>query len=105
MLMSALHSASAFLGSLHGTVFSNVFNRAMGARVGRNACLMTDSLESDLLTVDDGASINSDCDITCHTVENMVLKLAPVRIGETGYPSELFGGYAWRSDGVRIHAA
>ena len=81
MIMSALHSASAFLETLHGTVFSRFFNRSLGADIGKDACLMTDALEADLLTVGTHASVNEDCDITCHTVENMVLKLAPVKLG------------------------
>ncbi|MEM7385271.1 MAG: amino acid adenylation domain-containing protein, partial [Verrucomicrobiota bacterium] len=82
MMMSALHSLSPFLDYLHGTVFSAVFNRLMGARVGKKSCLMTDSLEADLLRVGDKVSVNRECDITCHTVENMVLKLAPVALGD-----------------------
>jgi len=41
-----------------------------------------------LLTLDcvgvqigENTSVGDDCDLTCHTVENMVIKLAPVKIG------------------------
>ena len=44
--------------------------------------MMSGALEHDLLTLGDRTSIGIDCDLTCHTVENMVLKYAPVLFGE-----------------------
>ena len=38
-------------------------------------------LEFDLLSIGDYGSTGEGCDITCHTVENMVVKFAPVSIG------------------------
>jgi len=65
---------------LAGTAFQNGYYRLMGAKIGRNAYLSGIALEFDLLEVGDGAAINDDCDATAHTVERMVLKMAPVRI-------------------------
>jgi len=74
------HSATAFLNDLQGTTLMNIFNRAMGSRIGRDAVMMAAALEADLLQIGNGASIGLDCDVNCHTVENMVIKLVPVTI-------------------------
>jgi len=65
----------------HGTALYSAFLRAMGAEVGRDCTLFGFTLEFDLLHIGDRASVGHDCDNTCHTVENMVLKMVPVRLG------------------------
>eukprot|EP00549_Striatella_unipunctata_P002691 CAMPEP_0118724878 /NCGR_PEP_ID=MMETSP0800-20121206/32834_1 /TAXON_ID=210618 ORGANISM="Striatella unipunctata, Strain CCMP2910" /NCGR_SAMPLE_ID=MMETSP0800 /ASSEMBLY_ACC=CAM_ASM_000638 /LENGTH=114 /DNA_ID=CAMNT_0006633525 /DNA_START=30 /DNA_END=371 /DNA_ORIENTATION=+ len=71
MMMILNHSATAFLNDLQGTTLMNIFNRAMGSRIGRDAVMMAAALEADLLQICNGASIGLDCDVNCHTVENM----------------------------------
>eukprot|EP00930_Biecheleria_cincta_P030701 TRINITY_DN21279_c0_g1_i1.p1 TRINITY_DN21279_c0_g1~~TRINITY_DN21279_c0_g1_i1.p1 ORF type:complete len:1391 (+),score=203.76 TRINITY_DN21279_c0_g1_i1:129-4175(+) len=65
------------LDALQGTEFLAMYYRAMGAKVGRNCCLFGLAFEYDLLSIGDRCSIGWECDTTCHTVENMVIKLAP----------------------------
>jgi acetyltransferase-like isoleucine patch superfamily enzyme len=65
---------------LHGSVFLNGLWRLMGANIGKNACMFGLATEYDLLTVGDYCSIGHGSDNTCHTVENMVIKLAPVKL-------------------------
>jgi acetyltransferase-like isoleucine patch superfamily enzyme len=67
---------------LRGTVFINWVWRLMGAKIGKNACIYGLATEYDLLTVGDYCSIGRGSDNTCHTVENMVIKLAPVKLEE-----------------------
>ncbi|CAE7722591.1 mycC [Symbiodinium sp. CCMP2592] len=63
--------------ALQGTEFLVWYYRLMGAKVGQNCCLFGLALEYDLLTMGDGCCVGWECDTTCHTVENMVIKLAP----------------------------
>jgi acetyltransferase-like isoleucine patch superfamily enzyme len=75
---------------LHGSVFLNGLWRLMGANIGKNACMFGLATEYDLLTVGDYCSIGHGSDNTCHTVENMVIKLAPVKLED--YASILDAG-------------
>jgi amino acid adenylation domain-containing protein len=84
MLIHVLNSASGFTDLLGGTVFAGLYNRMLGTRVGKNTCLMATAFrtrEPDLVEVGDETSVNDDALLSCHTVENMVLKLAPARTG------------------------
>lgn len=69
------------LENFHGTALYSVFLRRMGAQVGRDCTLFGFTLEFDLLFIGDRAHVGPDCDNTCHTVENMVLKMLPVKLG------------------------
>jgi len=80
MVMMLFDHAANIRGFLYGTAFNAWFYRAMGAKVGRNCFLSGLAVEYDLLEIGDGVAIGMFCDTTCHTVENMVIKLAPVRI-------------------------
>jgi len=79
-LMLIGHSAQAMTEILQGTAFNAWFYRANGARVGRNCYLAGLVVEYDLLDIGDNVAIGHKCDTTCHTVENMVIKLAPTHI-------------------------
>jgi acetyltransferase-like isoleucine patch superfamily enzyme len=80
-VMLNFKGAMAPLGDhLSGTAFQAWYYRLMGAKIGKDAYLAGIALEFDLLEVGDGAAVNDDCDATAHTVERMVLKMAPVRI-------------------------
>ena len=81
-MMTLLAPVYPLIEAMHGTVLAVWFYRAMGACVGARACVHGKALEFDLLNVAEGASIGRLCDTTCHTVENMVIKLADVSIGK-----------------------
>ena len=81
LMMTLLAPVYPLIEAMHGTVLAVWFYRAMGASIGHRACVHGKALEYDLLNVADGASIGRLCDTTCHTVENMVIKLADVSIG------------------------
>ena len=82
LMMTLLAPVYPLIEAMHGTVLAVWFYRAMGASIGHRACVHGKALEYDLLNVADGASIGRLCDTTCHTVENMVIKLADVSIGK-----------------------
>jgi len=69
------------MDSFHGTALYSAFLRAMGAKVGSNCTLFGFTLEFDLLHIGDRVHVGEDCDNTCHTVENMVLKMVPIKLG------------------------
>jgi amino acid adenylation domain-containing protein len=82
ILMMCLNTnVYVLLEEMGGTVFSPLFFRAMGAKVGKDACIFGSAMEFDLLQIGAYASVGDDCDLTNHTVENMVIKLAPTKIG------------------------
>lgn len=64
-----------------GSVYAIWLYRAFGSKIGENACLLGSPLEFDLLAVGDCGTVGLNCDVTCHTVEMMVIKLAPVVVG------------------------
>lgn len=69
-----------FLRFILGTPFFVWYFRANGATVGQNCLIWSRTVEYDLLFLGDNVSIGDGCDVTKHTVENMVLKFAPVRL-------------------------
>lgn len=79
-LMMAVHSSlDDLLTLIEGTFLMNLFHRAMGTSVARNVCILgRSSYESDLMMIEDEVTFDRRSLISCHTVENMVLKLAPV---------------------------
>jgi acetyltransferase-like isoleucine patch superfamily enzyme len=81
MIMMMLRGGTRVLvEAIEGTVFNSLFYRANGAKVGNNCYLAGLAVEYDLLNVGDRAAIGWGCDATCHTVENMIIKLAPTTI-------------------------
>jgi len=69
------------LPGFHGTALYSAFLRSVGAKVGKDCTLFGFTMEFDLISIGDRASVGMDCDNTCHTVENMVLKMVPVTLG------------------------
>merc|ERR1719324_145132 len=74
-LMVAFSSLDDLLAQIAGTWLSVAFLRCMGARVGKHVCFMGHGFEYDLLEIGDGVCVGADCDVTAHTVENMVMKM------------------------------
>lgn len=83
LFMSCLSSVDNCLDAAQGTFLAPLFFRSMGSKIG-NDCLLFygAAIEFDLLSLGDFASTGDGCDLTCHTVENMVVKFAPVSIGD-----------------------
>ena len=81
LMMTLLGPVYPLLSAFNGTWYAAAYYRLMGADAGENAFIWGKLLEFDLLTVGAGGSIGRLCDATCHTVENMVIKLAPVKVG------------------------
>nr|AYF56487.1 nonribosomal peptide synthetase 11147 [Ostreopsis cf. ovata] len=78
-LMVAFSSLDDLMESIAGTYFAVLFMRAMGASVGERVCFFGHGFEYDLLHIGDEVCIGPDCDVTCHTVENMVMRMQMVR--------------------------
>jgi hypothetical protein len=64
----------------HLPYFSAFYMMALGANIEdrKQSVIRGTGLEYDLLTIEKNAVINTGVDMTCHTVENMLIKLAPV---------------------------
>ncbi len=71
---------------LAGTPLLAIYYRLMGARVGRNVFLATDSCGSfDLVEIGDDASIGVDASLAGYTVADGQLHLGPIRIGRRAF--------------------
>jgi len=70
------------LDYLDGTPFLNVYYRLMGAKIGRDVFLGEHGLTSfDIFSIGDNSSIGPDSTVDGVTVEDGLLKIAPVTIG------------------------
>merc|ERR1711988_1887567 len=60
--------------------------RCLGAKIGRGVVINTKEvfMEPELVTIEDGALIDSDAKITCHSIGDGQLFLDPVHIGRGG---------------------
>jgi non-ribosomal peptide synthetase-like protein len=75
--------AAVPLGYLTGSPLLSIYLRLMGAKIGRNVHLATDSFATyDLLSIGDDSSINADSNLLGYTVENGFLKLGSITIGK-----------------------
>jgi non-ribosomal peptide synthetase-like protein len=71
------------IGYLRGTPLMNLYLRAMGARIGRNVHLDTDSFTIyDMLTIGEDSSINVEASLPGYTVEDGCLKIGRITIGQ-----------------------
>ena len=67
---------------LVGTPLLNIYYRLMGARIGKNVHLASDSIQCfDLVTLEDDAVVGVDASMRGHAIERGRLTLGPVRIG------------------------
>jgi len=83
LMMTCVSAIDNVLDSIQGTFLAPLLFRILGAKIGHDVCLFYSAvIEFDLLNIGDYASTGEDCDLTAHTVENMVVKFAPVTIGE-----------------------
>ncbi|WP_329571143.1 Pls/PosA family non-ribosomal peptide synthetase [Kitasatospora sp. NBC_01266] len=75
--------AMPWLGqTLSGTPFLNVWLRSLGARIGRGVWCETHWLpETDLVAVEDGASVNRGCVLQTHLFHDRVMRLDRVKLG------------------------
>ena len=75
--------AAVPVGYLAGTPLLNIYLRLMGAKIGRNVHLHSDTFVIyDLLSVGDDSSINVDSNLLGYTVENGLLKIGRIIIGQ-----------------------
>ena len=80
MMFIAEYSMHDFIQTIHGTIFANFYYIAMGANIGINSCMLgTCIMEADLITVENQVSIGRGVVLAAHSIENMLLKLAPAR--------------------------
>ena len=74
--------AAVPVGYLAGTPLLNIYLRLMGAKIGRNVHLGSDTFAIyDLLAIGDDSSINVDSNLLGYTVEDGQLKLGCITIG------------------------
>eukprot|EP00928_Gymnodinium_smaydae_P044216 TRINITY_DN29511_c0_g1_i1.p1 TRINITY_DN29511_c0_g1~~TRINITY_DN29511_c0_g1_i1.p1 ORF type:complete len:1740 (+),score=166.85 TRINITY_DN29511_c0_g1_i1:46-5265(+) len=78
-LMVAFSTLDDLKAAIAGTWFSSLYLRCMGAKVGSRVCFFGHGFEYDLLNIEDEVCIGKNCDVTAHTVENMVMRMEPVR--------------------------
>merc|ERR1740121_2790202 len=77
--MTAFASLDDVLAQTNGTAIALLFMRCMGAKIqGWKVCFFGHGFEYDLLHLGEKVCIGPDCDVTAHTVENMVMKMAKV---------------------------
>ncbi|RKT20144.1 non-ribosomal peptide synthetase-like protein [Streptomyces sp. 1114.5] len=68
--------------TITGTPYLNVWLRSLGARIGRGVWCETHWLpESDLVTVEAGASVNRGTVLQTHLFHDRVMRLGPVHLG------------------------
>eukprot|EP00927_Polykrikos_kofoidii_P034277 TRINITY_DN29101_c0_g1_i1.p1 TRINITY_DN29101_c0_g1~~TRINITY_DN29101_c0_g1_i1.p1 ORF type:complete len:1726 (+),score=207.86 TRINITY_DN29101_c0_g1_i1:73-5178(+) len=81
MLMTFLKGATSDLSeAFAGTIFEAWFLRSMGARIGKNCYLAGLEVEYDLCDIGDDVAVGTACDLTNHTVENMIIKLSATKV-------------------------
>ena len=75
--------AAVPVGYLTGTPLLNIYLRLMGAKIGPNVHLDSDTFAIyDLLTIGEDSSINADSNLLGYTVENGQLKIGRITIGK-----------------------
>jgi non-ribosomal peptide synthetase-like protein len=75
--------AAVPVGYLAGTPLLNIYLRLMGAKIGPNVHLESDSFASfDLVSIGEDSSINADSNLLGYTVEDGLLKLGRITIGK-----------------------
>ena len=75
--------ATVPVGYLAGTPLLNIYLRLMGAKIGHNVYLGSDSFAIyDLLSIGDDSSVNVDSSLPGYTIENGLLKIGPVTLGK-----------------------
>ncbi|WP_348534760.1 Pls/PosA family non-ribosomal peptide synthetase [Kitasatospora sp. MAP12-44] len=68
--------------TLIGTPFLNLWLRSLGARIGRGVWCETHWLpETDLVRIEDGASVNRGCVLQTHLFHDRLMRLDEVRLG------------------------
>ena len=74
-------AAPWFAAPAHGTVALNVWLRSLGARIGRGVWIDTYWLpETDLVTLEDGSTVNRGCVVQTHLFHDRVLSMDAVTL-------------------------
>jgi non-ribosomal peptide synthetase-like protein len=75
--------AAVPIGYMTGTPLLNIYFRLMGAKIGRNVHLGSDSFAIyDLVSIGDDSSVNADSNLLGYTVEDGCLKIGKIEIGK-----------------------
>jgi amino acid adenylation domain-containing protein len=75
--------AAVPVGYLTGTPLLNIYLRLMGAKIGPNVHLDSDSFAIyDLLSIGEDSSINADSNLLGYTIENGQLKIGRITVGK-----------------------
>ena len=80
IMMAVKEALGKLLDDLAGTPYLSDFFKVMGSEVGKDVLIMGYGLEYDLFKCGDYSTVGTKCDVTCHTVENMVIKLASTHL-------------------------
>ncbi|MCB9644408.1 MAG: amino acid adenylation domain-containing protein [Myxococcales bacterium] len=97
--------ARALVGSFVGTPFAPFFFRLLGAKIGKNVYLGIPLAETDLVTIEDGATISDGAILRTHAIDRGVLKLRKIHVGAdvfVGAQAVLKGG-VHMEQGARLH--
>lgn len=92
-------------GALVGTPLINLYYRALGARVGRNAFIGTDAINvPDLVSIGDDSALGMESALRAAAVEDGMLVLEPIRIGRrcTVGTAAMVAGGATMGDGASL---
>jgi non-ribosomal peptide synthetase-like protein len=81
---------SSPLALFHGSPLTVLYLRALGARIGPGALVLTEHLPvcTDLLTIGAGAVVHKDATLNCYRVVDGVLETGPVSLGRNSLVSE-----------------
>lgn len=82
LMMVLMQGADNLKETAAGTLLMSALYRLFGAKVGRNCCLFTSHMEYDLISLGSYTTIGQGVSHQCHTVERMVIKLAPFTTGQ-----------------------
>jgi len=90
---------------LSGTPFLVIYYRLMGARIGKNVFLGSQLVMTcDVLEIDDDSSIGMESSLDSSTVEEGMLRIAPIRIGKRCWVGNraFLGGDTVMEDGAGL---
>ncbi|MCP5026236.1 MAG: AMP-binding protein, partial [Actinomycetia bacterium] len=81
---------SSPLTAFVGTPIYNLYLRALGAKIGRNAVILSPIFPvcTDLLTIGDGAVIRKDSSLTCYRAHAGLIQTGPVTVGSEAFVGE-----------------
>ncbi len=97
--------ARALAESFVGTPFAPFFYRILGAKIGKDVYIGIPLNETDLITIEDGATLSDGAILRTHAIERGILKLRRIHIGANVFVGSqaIVRGGARLEEGVRLH--